>query len=74
MGCIGWVGQIKLGRCGWGRKEKGPAADLGREGRRVQWAEMDCCAGRPENEKKSGVADGLQGNTGRIEMGRERKI
>jgi hypothetical protein len=32
MGRIGWVGQMMLGRCGLGRKEKGPTTDLGRGG------------------------------------------
>jgi hypothetical protein len=38
--------------------------------KRPRWAVA--LAGQ-KNEKKSGVVDGLQGNTGRIQMGRERK-
>jgi hypothetical protein len=32
MGHIGWVGQMTLGRRSWGRKAKGHATDLGRQG------------------------------------------
>jgi hypothetical protein len=38
---------------------------LGRARWKMNWA--------GKMKRKSGVADGLQGNTGRIEMGRERK-
>jgi hypothetical protein len=39
VGHKGRVGQIKLGRRGWGRKEKGPATDLGREGFQTKMGE-----------------------------------
>jgi hypothetical protein len=42
-----------------------------RRGRRVQWAEMGQKAGKMKRNLK--VTDGLQGNTGRIEMGWESK-
>jgi hypothetical protein len=32
MGRIDWVGHMKLGQCGWGRKENAPTTDLGRGG------------------------------------------
>jgi hypothetical protein len=62
----------------------GPAGPLGLEGEvgrigpkmgrdsRVGCARWKMNRAR-KMKRKSGVADGLQGNTGRIEMGRERK-
>jgi hypothetical protein len=41
----------------------------------ARWAEMGYCDGRPEKmKKKLEITYGLQRSTGRIEMGREKKI